>query len=82
MLEFKNLERLSSAIDKLNDLIEKDNEEINQTKANNIISEFNDIYVGLEDDLLSYTTKIEQMEEDLECIRNKSYFDYNVNEEF
>lgn len=82
MLEFKNLERLSSAIDKLNDLIEKDNEEINQTKANNIISEFNDIYVGLEDDLLSYTTKIEQMEEDLECIRNKSYFDYNINEEF
>lgn len=82
MLEFKNLERLSSAIDKLNDLIEKDNEEIKQTKANNIISEFNDIYVGLEDDLLSYTTKIEQMEEDLECIRNKSYFDYNVNEEF
>ncbi len=82
MLGFKNLERLSSAIDKLNDLIEKDNEEINQTKANNIISEFNDIYVGLEDDLLSYTTKIEQMEEDLECIRNKSYFDYNVNEEF
>lgn len=82
MLGFKNLERLSSAIDKLNDLIEKDNEKINQTKANNIISEFNDIYVGLEDDLLSYTTKIEQMEEDLECIRNKSYFDYNVNEEF
>lgn len=82
MLGFKNLERLSSAIDKLNDLIEKDNEEINQTKANNIISEFNDIYVGLEDDLLSYTTKIEQMEEDLECIRNKSYFDYNINEEF
>ena len=82
MLGFKNLERLSSAIDKLNDLIKKDNEEINQTKANNIISEFNDIYVGLEDDLLSYTTKIEQMEEDLECIRNKSYFDYNVNEEF
>ena len=82
MIEFKNLERLGNAIEKLNDLIEEDNNKINQTEANNIINELNDIYIGLEDDLFSYTTKIEEMEEDLECIRNKSYFDYNVNEEF
>ena len=82
MIQFKNLERLGNAIEKLNDLMEEDNNKINQTEANNIINEFNDIYIGLEDDLFSYTTKIEEMEEDLECIRNKSYFDYNVNEEF
>ena len=33
-------------------------------------------------DSLKVQNPIEEMEEDLECIRNKSYFDYNVNEEF
>ena len=72
MKELKNLERLDNAIDKLNDLIGENN-----NSCNNIINEFNDIYIGLENDMFSYMNKIEEMEDDINFLRNKDEFYYD-----
>lgn len=80
MKGLKNLERLDNAIEELNDLI-KENNNINKDKANNIINEFNDVYIAIEDDMFSYMSKIEEMEDDLEFLQNKDEFYYDCHEE-